>query len=120
MLANHACGGSVKIDVKGDVRLTASIPGSRRGLIRVWGAPDRRRAGDDLYSGQRRQSKAQGAAVGVAKGHVSIVLLLFSALVACLTRSQSQIQSMRNPNIDPQELTLKISRFMGLMAPKKS
>jgi hypothetical protein len=71
--------------------LPAILGHYRRGLSRAWAAPDHDRAGDDLRGGQRRQSEVRGAAVDISKGHVAMVLLLLSALVAYLTRGRGNI-----------------------------
>jgi hypothetical protein len=71
--------------------LPAILDHYRRGLSRAWAAPDHDRAGDDLRGGQRRQSEVRGAAVDISKGHVAMVLLLLSALVAYLTRGRGNI-----------------------------
>ena len=71
--------------------LPAILDHYRRGLSRAWAAPDHDRAGDDLRGGQRRQSEVRGAAVDISKGHVAMVLLLLSAVVAYLTRGRGNI-----------------------------
>ncbi len=71
--------------------LPAILDHYSRGLSRAWAAPDHDRAGDDLRGGQRRQSEVRGAAVDISKGHVAMVLLLLSALVAYLTRGRGNI-----------------------------
>jgi hypothetical protein len=71
--------------------LPAILEHYRRGLTRAWAAPDQDDAGDDLRGGLRRQSEVRGAAVDISKGHVAMVLLLLSALVAYLTRGRGDI-----------------------------